>query len=71
MLVDVPQTSTDWRRRIETALVLRFRKKTQQTVMAGLDPAIYERRWTLCRPVDARLKSLSSGRAKRGPGGRA
>jgi hypothetical protein len=42
MLVDVPQTSTDWRRRGETALVLRFRKKTQQTVMAGLDPAIYE-----------------------------
>jgi hypothetical protein len=42
MLVDVPQASTDWRRRGETALVLRFRKKTQQTVMAGLDPAIRE-----------------------------
>jgi hypothetical protein len=30
---------------VKTALMLRFRKKTQQTVMAGLDrldPAIYE-----------------------------
>jgi hypothetical protein len=44
-------------------LVVRLRQTIHSTVMAGLVPAIHELQHTLAVSVDARHKSLSSGRA--------
>ena len=53
-------------------LLLRFRQKMHHSVVAGLGPAIHApQAQAVLVLVDARPKSLSSGRAKRGPVGRA